>query len=275
MTVTDAPPAGLVHGLPELEYHALPGLSSTGIKHLLRSPAHYQWHKNNRVEKPAFDMGHAVHADALETGLDVVRIEADSWRTKAAQEARDAAHAAGKVPLLAADADRAADIARAVKAHPIAGPLLTSGQPEVSLLWTDPTTGVDCRGRLDYLRHLNDGRPAIVDVKTTGKSALTFSRSVIDYGYDTQAWHYADGYERVTGVEPVWLWVVVETEPPHGVIVRQASPDVMYVGSLKTRHARELYRDCTEAGVWPSYTPEIEPVDLPAWAVADAERKYL
>ena len=133
---------GIVHGLDELEYHRLPGLSSTGAKRILRSPMHYQWEQEHRVEKAAYDFGHAVHALVLGTGLDIVEIDADDWRTKAAKDARTAAYAQSKIPLLRVDAERARDAAAAGKAHPIAGPLFSAGEPEVSLFWADEATGV-------------------------------------------------------------------------------------------------------------------------------------
>jgi hypothetical protein len=265
---------GLVYGLDEQEYHALPGLSSTGAKTILRSPAHYDYQrKHGRPEKPAFDMGHAAHADVLGTGLEVVRIDADDWRTKDARAERDTAYAAGKVPLLAKDADRAAAIAAAVRAHDVAGRLFATGDPEVSAFWTDEATGVPCRGRFDYLRHL--GRPLIVDLKTCQDANPDhFGRTALNLGYDVQTAHYLDGYQAITGETAAFVHVLVEVEPPHAVSVVQLDDDALYVGGLKARRAREIWRDCTAAGVWPAYSTEIEPVSLPAWAVRDAEERY-
>ena len=267
--------AGLVHDLDELEYHALPGLSSSGAKALLRSPAHYQWQRRNRVEKDAYDFGHVVHGIVLGTGLEVVVVDADDWRTKAAQEAKKAAHSAGKVPLLRKDAERAQRAADAVTTHPVAGPLFRGGSAEVSAFWADAPTGVECRGRFDYLR--TTGRPIIVDLKTTQNAdPARFGRAALDFGYDLQAAFYADGYEHITGETPAFLHVLVETEPPHAVSVVQLDDDALYVGRLKARRAIEVYRDCTEADSWPAFDPTvIHPVSLPRWAVTDAERNYL
>ena len=274
MTVTDAPPTGLVHGLDELVYHRLPGLSSTGAKRILRSPAHYKWEQENRTEKAAFDLGHVVHGLVLGTGLDVAVIDADDWRSKAAKDERDSAYAAGAAPLLRKDYERAERIARRVQEHPVAGRLFTGGAAEVSAFWTDERTGVDCRGRFDYLR--TTGRPIVVDLKTTSDAnPAAFGRTALTFGYDVQRAFYGDGYEAITGEQPAFLHVLVETEQPHAVSVVQLDDDALYIGRLKARRALEVYRDCTEAGVWPDYPTEIHPVSLPGWALADAERKYL
>lgn len=264
----------LVMSLDEQEYHQLPGLSSTHIKWLLRSPAHYRHLSTHRTEKAEFDLGHAVHAKVLGAGLDVEVIPG-AWNTKAAKEAVESARAAGKVPLKPEVVAQADAMAETVLAHPVAKALLSNGHPEVSAFWTDAATDVACRGRYDWLTTLGDGRTCIVDLKTTGKSALGFDRAVTDYGYDSQAWHYADGHRAITGEDPVYLWVVVETDAPHGVVVRQAAEDVMHLGELKTRRAREILRDCLAADLWPSYPTDIEPVRVAPWALRDAEERYL
>ena len=51
-------PSGLVHGMPEDEYHAHPtSLSVSGAKTLLKSPARFQWERQNPVYKDVFDFG--------------------------------------------------------------------------------------------------------------------------------------------------------------------------------------------------------------------------
>lgn len=265
------PRDGLVYHMPELEYHDGPELSSTGAKRLLRSPAHYQWEQAHRVEKAAYDFGHAVHALVLGTGLDIVEIDADDWRSKGAREARVAAYAEGKVPMLGKDSKRARDAADAVMAHPIAGPLFQRGHPEVSMFWTDEDTGVACRGRLDWLR--TSGRPLIVDLKTCqDANPKTFGRTAASFGYDLQAEFYTQGYEAITGERLPSLHVLVEVEPPHAVSVVQLDDEALSIGAIKVRAALERYRDCTESGTWPAYDPTtIHPVSLPRWAAYDAE----
>lgn len=264
---------GLVNGLPELEYHALPGLSSTGAKAILRSPAHYRHERDHgRPNKPAYDLGHVVHGMVLGTGLDVVVVDADDWRTKDAKAERDAAYAAGAVPMLRKDHARAVRIADAVQAHPVAGRIFTDGAAEVSAFWTDPDTGVDCRGRFDYITQ----HPFLVDLKTCqDANPAAFGRTALNFGYDIQAAFYSDGYEQITGHRAPFLHVLVEVEPPHAVSVVQLDDDALYVGRLKARRAIEIYRDCVEANTWPAYSTDIEPVSLPGWALTDAERKYL
>lgn len=261
---------GLVHGLPEHEYHHGPELSSTGAKTILRSPAHYQWEQTHRTEKAAFDFGHAVHALVLGIGMDVEVIPGP-WTTKTAKEAVAAARAAGCVPIKPEDWQHAKTAAAAVAEHPIAGPLFSTGEPEVSMFWTDPDTGVRCRGRLDWLRAT--GRLLAVDLKTVQTAdPKTFGRTAASFSYDLQTEMYAQGYQAITGERPASLHVLVEVDPPHAVSVVQLDDEALRIGALKVRAALERYRDCTETGQWPAYDPTtIHPVSLPRWAAYDAE----
>lgn len=258
---------GLVHDLDELVYHRLPGLSSTGAKRILRSPAHYRWEQEHRVEKAAYDLGHVVHGLVLGTGLVVVQVDAADWRTKSAQQERADAYAAGRVPMLTKDYERAQRMADAVREHPVAGPLFTHGDPEVSMFWTDEATGVECRGRIDYLR---DGQA--IDLKTTADAdPTTFGRTAAKFAYDLQTQWYAEGYHAITGEHVESLHVLVETEAPHGVSVVQLDDEALHIGSLKAAQARETYRQCVETGQWPGYPTNVHLVGLPAWAVYEMD----
>lgn len=268
MTLIDAPG---VYELDEATYHAdrnlAPtlgrSLSSSGAKALLDCPARFAWQREHPVVKDAFDFGHVAHARLLGFGDEgIAVIDADSWRTKAAQEARDAAREDGKVPILAADSERAWALVTAVMEHPVAGPAFTrAGQAEQSLYWIDDETGVTCRGRIDWLLP-----NAIVDLKTTINAApAKFSRSLVDYGYALQAAWYQQGYEVLTGERLPFVHVVVEKEPPHLVAVYQLDADAIAYGAEKAREARVLFAECESSGVWPGYSPDIELVSLPGW----------
>src|SRR5450759_696192 len=100
-------PEGVRIGMPELEYHASPGLSSTGMKWLLRSPKHYRQNMDHRIEKAAFDLGHAVHAKVLGVGMGVAVIPAEMLASNGAASTKEAkafiadARALGYVPAKA------------------------------------------------------------------------------------------------------------------------------------------------------------------------------
>ncbi|MEC4616304.1 PD-(D/E)XK nuclease-like domain-containing protein [Tsukamurella tyrosinosolvens] len=107
---------------------------------------------NGWAPKKEFDTGSLVHKLVLGEGADIVVVDAKDWRTKAAQEARDAAREEGKIPALTKDMQAAQAITEQVYERPIAANLFSVGEPEVSMYATDIETGVRMRGRVDWLR---------------------------------------------------------------------------------------------------------------------------
>jgi hypothetical protein len=251
-----------VTNLPELEYHASPGLSSTGMKWLLRSPKHYRQAMDHRIEKAAFDLGHCVHAKVLGVGLDVVTIPTDllasngATSTKAAKEFIAEARALGQVPVKAEVLNQVDAIAEAVLANAKAEALfMLPGDVEVSLFADDPSTGVHLRGRIDKLVTLKDGRQSNVDLKTTTDvRRRKIVRAIEDFGYDVQSETYKHLLLLTNGgieIAPTNL-VFVETEAPHEVrVVQLAHPDWIAGGQHKMRRAIDIYQRCMESGTWP------------------------
>ncbi|MGI5162769.1 PD-(D/E)XK nuclease-like domain-containing protein [Spirillospora sp. CA-253888] len=163
---------GVYESMPAETYHAdpVPGgsLSSSEARRLLppSCPAlfrHYKDQPDSRTTTKALDFGQAAHALVLEGDESaVVKIDAEDYRTKAAQTQRNAAHAAGKVPLLPHELDRVRDMAAALKRHEVAAALLAKGQAEKSLFWADAETNVARRARLDWHRERTGTRRVII-----------------------------------------------------------------------------------------------------------------
>lgn len=260
---------GIVPDLDENLYHAHEALSQSQMKVLLDCPAKYKWSLTHpQPHRDVFDLGHAIHGKILGVGLDVVQVDADSWRGKAAQEAKAAARAEGKVPLLAADVAKVDAIAESVLAHRAARAILEApGTYEESMFWTDPETGVQCRGRVDKRTALADGTPALVDLKSTADaSPAGFAKSVWNFGYHMQRGTYTAGHEAITGETPGFYFIAVEKEPPHLVGVYVLDATAIYRGEQMYRDALDLYVRCTEADYWPGYADEITELASPRWA---------
>lgn len=265
---------GIYEDVPELEYHAHPALSQSGMKTLLDCPARYQHERANRVEKDEYDFGHAVHAEILGTGLEIVEVEAADWRSKAAREAKGEAHARGAVPLLAHQVAEVRAIGAAVR-DSAAGPILTRpGRSEVSMRWDDPTTGVELRGRIDRVTKLPDGRTVLVDLKTCrtakpGNRAGSFPYDAHQHGYPLQAATYVNGWHALTGETPAYLIVAVEKTAPYLTVPYLVTDDELDVGHRKMRAALALYTECADTDTWPGYATGIETLTLPTYAYGD------
>ena len=268
------PEQGIVLDLPEAAYHAHPSLSSTGARRILDSPARFRWEQQHPVVKDAFDVGKAVHAEVLGVGARLVVVDADSWRTKAAKEARDEARAAGQVPILSGDVEDIRAMAAAVLAHPVARSLFERpGAAEVSLFGIDEPTGTALRARFDFLPDPVPGvRTIAVDLKTTRSAdPRKFGRSVAEFGYHQQEAWYRDLLGQVRGDDAAFVFVAVENTAPWLVSVCELTADAVAVGRSRNRVAVDLYASCAAADDWPGYGMDIFPIDLPAWAVYEAE----
>src|SRR5437899_5220117 len=132
-------PAGLarrISELPTVEYHGMHALSASGAWLLAEEcPAKFLWRSpwNPLYEpeaKTEFDIGVAAHLAVLEPqrqAESIVLIEAGDYRTTKAREARDAARAEGRVPLLPYQFDIVRAIAGSIRAHPIAAQAFNGG----------------------------------------------------------------------------------------------------------------------------------------------------
>lgn len=282
---------GLHFDVPEDVYHrAFEFLSSTGARTLAhRTPAHFAWQQTHpRKPKTTFDIGTAAHALLLGKGADVVVLEHATFNTKAAREDRDAAYAAGKVPLLAHQRDEVDDMVAAVRADPVAGKLFARDDchAEVTVVGQDPETGVWCRARTDWLLPVVDGEPiTFVDLKTSADDVDEFhlAASVSKWSYHQQIDHYSDCLRWALDLDPEYpvgaVLVAVEKDPdgPHLVNIGGPDDDALHYAHEDNRKARHRFARYSAAGHWPGHQrPGDQPLalSLPSWRIYQYERQY-
>ena len=71
--------------------------------------------------------------------------------------------------------------------------MLDKSEKEKVILWQEPTTGVDCKCKLDLITASQSGSPLVVDFKTTSAPNLrAFLNCCRMYSYDRQMAFYAD-----------------------------------------------------------------------------------
>lgn len=279
---------GVVPVMSETVYHADPvevgSLSSSGAKTLLRSPAHYQWEREHRVEKAAWDVGHAVHTKVLGVGMPAVAIPESMLATNGAASTKDAkafiaeARIDGMVPVKA-DVLREIDaMSESVLTNASARAVLERpGVAEASAFARDPETGVWMRARPDFLPDQHQGRSILGDLKTAVSARpLDFDRTAADYGYDIQAEWYQKVIRLARGDEDTaFVFVLVEKTAPYLVSVCELVEDFPAVGRSKMRRALERFAQCRESGEWPGYPSGIHGVSPPRWHVITEEIESL
>lgn len=277
--VVDRP--GVYDDMPAEVYHAdpVPGgsLSSSGARQLLAPscPALYRYHADHgRPPNRVFDLGHAAHLLVLGAGPELVVVDTEDWRTKAARAERDAAYLADKVPVLVAEYEQAEAMAAALRAHPTAAALFhpDAGRPEQSLFWADREFGVWRRARLDWLptHRTAAGRLVVPDYKTCASAEPgAAARAMASYGYYQQAAWYLDAVTALDlagDVDPACVLVFQEKTPPYLITI--CAPDVMALkwGRMRNRKALDVFRRCQATGEWPGYTDNVVSLSLPRWA---------
>jgi hypothetical protein len=276
-TITITEPG--LYDMTNEQYHAdpVPGgsLSSSGAKKLIaKTPAHFKFDQDHQTHKDVFDFGTAAHSLVLEgdeTGI--VEVEANDWRTKAAQEAKTKAHAEGKTPLLSKDYQQVKDMAEAIKRHPEAVLLLSDGVAEKSGFWQHDT-GVWLRVRFDWLPNARGNGVILVDYKTAvSADPRKFAKSAADFGYHQQDAFYRDG-AKALGIseDPGFLFVVQEKTAPYLVNIIELNEEAVNMGRALNEKAIRTYQDCKAADNWPGY-PLSDPISLPKYAEWDAEAR--
>lgn len=274
-----------VYDLSAEVYHGQPcpelSLSSTGARTLISEcPAAYRY--GVQEPKTEFEIGNAAHLLCLQPedfAAHVVEIEQDDYRTKDARAARDEARAAGKIPLLPAQATMVRAMRNAIMADPVGSLAFRNGKPEQSLFWRDPEFGIWCKTRPDWLP---DHRRYLVDIKTTTCAApAAFTKAIASYGYHQQAAWYLDGVEAVFGVRPErFAFVAVEKKEPYLVSTFWLDEEAIGWGRILNRKARGLFAWCLRNDTWPGYRPD--PVgapgaftaSLPSWTLKDLQIRH-
>ena len=198
------------HSMDEAVYHAdpcpTPSLSASIAKKLIsgsplhawmahpKNPMAEKWEPKNRMQ-----IGKAVHA-AVFGGAGLSVIDADSYRTKAAKEARDEALEDGLIPILEKDLEAVeamADVCRQRFEDLYGGPKYHA---ERVALWQCPRTGGWRRSMLDSSAL---EAPIIVDLKTTGAAVDDESviKRIFADGHHIQAAAYEEAMETLN---PEW-----------------------------------------------------------------------
>ena len=265
------------------EYHAIKALSAGMIwtmenecpfKAWLASP----WNPNREVVNAThFDIGTAVHLAVLEDhafDARTVSHEFDEYRKKEAKEVRDAARAAGKIPLKPDEQTIVAGMRAAILEHPVARKLLTGGEAECTLQWE--WDGMTCKARPDYLA---GDLTYVVDLKTTTTvNPRVVARKAFNDGWFVRAAWYTAGVKAARGTLPdKYLFVVAEINAPHLIEIYELDDRALLYGEQIIMRMLTRAAQCLGTGKWPSYGDGgITTLSLPAWSeyqLADREEE--
>jgi hypothetical protein len=254
------------------EYSELKRVHISTLKSARRSAAHYRHAvQYPPKDKTHFALGRATHLAVTQPELfeAVVTVwPADLGRRYGKRWDAFKDEHEGKTILTAAEHAECVAMAHAVRSNPLALEFLTGGHAEAPMLWTDPETGIDCKGLVDFVTPRG-----IVDLKTTKDASIEgFGREVWRYGYHLQAAFYVDGWASShKGVRLPFVFIAVEKEPPYVCTIFRAPDDVLERGREEVRELLALVKTCREQKRWPGYAEGIVDLVLPRWAMPREE----
>lgn len=261
--------------LTNAEYHAHEAISNSKLKVFRKSRKLYfeQFVRKSLCvpTSPAMQLGSIVHAIALEpdrvSELYAVAPECDR-RTKDGKATWQAfvETTPDSVEVVKAEVfEQAREISTALLRNQVVKQLLTlDGPTEHPVFWTDQITGLPCRGKFDKL--CRDG--LIVDLKTTQAATPDdFVRAIVNYGYDCQAAWYCEGYRRLFGESPDFVFIAVQTEPPYEVGLFDLTPDDLRRAKELNDRTMDALAFCQANDAWEAkHETEIVTVSLPKYA---------
>lgn len=265
--------------MTEKEYRMHPAISRSELWKLSNSPEKFKYYKDHPQEPtPALLFGQAFHKLALQPrtfNKEFAIIPSIDKQTKEGKLVYQnfVNEAVGKTIITSDMYDLAKEMVKSLKKEPLAVKLL-KGRKEVPFFWADELTGEECKCRLDVLNE-KFSQPIIVDLKSANSAAPDeFMRSAIKHGYDFQSAMYSEGYYKNKGIKPLFVFIVVEKEPPFAVNIFQADELFIKRGYDIYREFIGIYHDCKTTDNWYGYlgkTGIINNLALPNWLAKEFE----
>ena len=240
------------------EYRSREGISSSELKKIMKSPAHYKYYKENPTEDtPALLFGRAAHKYVLETydfyNEFAVAQNCDR-RTKEGKEiwAKFVAESEGKDVITQEQLDVIDAMRTSAYATPFVSKLM-SGEKELSFWGKDEDTGLVIKCRPDCITDFN-ARHILIDYKTcTDAENTKFYRDSIKFGYDLQLAYYLDILKQNTGHDYDVVIIAQEKSAPYVTNVFQLSENYLENGRVLYKEMLKVYKECSESDNWYGY----------------------
>jgi hypothetical protein len=246
-----------------------------------KSPAHCKAavDKNDEVKQDKFELGTAAHSailegwDAYYERLAVVPnnvLGKNGVRSTKAYKEWAAKHA-HKTILLEEQVELVRGMYAAIQRKSTTRKCLMGGIAEVSVFWEErviPGHVLRCRCRPDHL----PGKAVVVDLKTTGLPLSDWPRYAANSKAHWSAYWTCRGLEALTGKpHHEYLFVVVETKPPHDCMVFRTPEKLFELASHELTDLLPSLAYCDQQGFWLGSPDEIVDLEYPRWVFKDMQ----
>lgn len=283
--------AGLYPDFDITAYHNDPcpvaSLNQSTAKVLLsQSPAHAreQHPRLNPAYEPRgetkFNLGTVAHALLIGRGRNIVRVDADDWRTKDAKAERDAAIAAGKTAVLEHQYATACEMVEAARAQ-LMDVANNFGNEALALAFNKDGDGqgevvAACERDRIWLRTMIDWlvtTTTVYDYKTTAASAAP---DAVQWRMTDTEWPIQAAMQELIldTIDPdnrgrrKFRFICQEDYPPYALTVNELPEATMHIGRAKLARAIDIWAACMASGKWPAYPGGVNYPTYPAHVVA-------
>lgn len=254
MPATPAPKPATA-SLTRPEYESIEALSFSGLKELLKSPAHYRhWLTAEKEETKALLIGKATHSAVLTPAVfrdayaQAPECDRRTKDGKAIWEAAQSALKPGQVALAFDDYAQVMNIADAVSK-------VWEPNEDVDGWAETPLTGKTEHGTaIKGIPDFISGDGWIWDLKTTEDvTERTALRTILSYKYHVQAAHYIRLAQCHRGDIQGHRIVMVEKQAPFSVAIYEVAGELLEAGRAECATAYAIYDRCRAEGNWETY----------------------
>lgn len=259
----------VLRNIPFSDYQKLPGASHSRLSCLLQSPAHLKLSESQIEDATKAQLfGRRLHEyvllpDYFRSKYHVY--EPFEKRTKEAKEQwHELCETHGEEFLITNDEyNELVRLQEALAGHAVAGKLLAKlSDAELSLAWRD--NDIPRKARLDgYCESL----ALIFDLKTTGDASYSeFSRTMARWHYHRQAEFYLRGAAACGLKAESFVFIAIEKSTAL-VATYLVQDESLRTGKDENDRLLAVFDECYRADVWPGYPEELQPINLPPWAI--------
>jgi hypothetical protein len=271
--------AGIYYDVSEADYRSdpcpSPSLTQSLVKILIeRSPRH-AWEAHPRLNPQfeyesdtKFDLGNIAHRLILGRGKEIEVINFADWRSKAAQEAREAAADEGKIAVLQHQFTQAVEMVEAAKSqlkrHEDSD-AFEGGRSEVMICWEE--NGIWFRSLID---HVSDDLRVISDYKTSG---MSMAPHLLGIRAEAAGWHIQAAFiaRGLDAIDPagagrrVYRFIGQETIKPHALTVMHMNNYWQTMGEKKVEAGIALWTPAVKHNYWRDYGVKAVIPDFPGF----------
>ena len=281
----ELPTASLVEHMSNDEYHACPEFSSSQLKDMNRSAAHFYVNSITKEAKKeassAMNFGTLVHTMFLEPHLfndEFVIAPKFDKRTKDGKAEALAWEQAneGKMLVSEEDVENSTRMAENLRTLSIYKEMQNNyGMAEASFFFVDPIFDLPLRTRPDWHIAPCSAFPngLIIDLKTTDDARpMMFSRTCANFSYDLSASMYRESFQEYykTEEKPPFIFLVAERNTPFNVKQYKASDLFLSVGDNRYYKAKEQLAESLLINEWDGYSKDLEDIYLPSYLTKQA-----